>query len=66
VAGFVEHYNNLRLHSAIGYITPRDMLEGRAKTIHEQRDRKLEEARERRRIKRLEVSRNAMPMTVSL
>jgi putative transposase len=55
---FVEHYNNVRLHSAIGYITPKDMLEGRAKTIHEQRDRKLEEARERRRIKRLEASRS--------
>jgi transposase InsO family protein len=24
VADFVEHYNNTRLHSAIGYITPKD------------------------------------------
>ncbi len=64
--GFVEHYNNVRLHSAIGYITPRDMLEGRAKIIHEQRDRKLEEAREQRRIKRLEASRNTMQMAVCL
>jgi transposase InsO family protein len=59
VTGFVEHYNNVRLHSAIGYITPKDMLEGRAKFIHEQRDRKLETARERRRIKRLEASRSS-------
>jgi putative transposase len=64
--GFVEHYNNVRLHSAIGYITPRDMLEGRAKIIHEQRDCKLKEARERRRIKRLEASRNTMQMAVSI
>jgi Integrase core domain len=25
VKGYVEHYNNVRLHSAIGYITPKDM-----------------------------------------
>lgn len=30
VAVFVEEYNEMRLHSAIGYVTPRDMLEGRA------------------------------------
>jgi transposase InsO family protein len=66
VAGFVEHYNNVRLHSAIGYITPLDMLEGRANFIHEQRDRKLEEARQRRRIKRLEASQDAMFQPVSL
>ena len=26
--GFVGHYNNVRLNSAIGYITPKDMLAG--------------------------------------
>ena len=31
VEGYVEHYNNVRLNSAIGYITPKDMLDsGRA------------------------------------
>jgi len=49
VARFVAFYNQVRLHSAIGYITPHDMLEGRAEAIHAERDRKLEEARERRR-----------------
>ena len=29
VAGFVEHYNHVRLHSAIGYVTPADKLAGR-------------------------------------
>ena len=29
VQGYVEHYNNTRLNSAIGYITPKDMLAGR-------------------------------------
>jgi Integrase core domain len=28
VDGYVEHYNNVRLNSAIGYITPKDMLAG--------------------------------------
>jgi hypothetical protein len=32
-----------------GYITPKDKLKGRDKTIHEERDRKLAEARARRR-----------------
>ena len=29
VEGYVEHYNNVRLNSAIGYITPKDMLAGK-------------------------------------
>jgi hypothetical protein len=29
VEGYVEHYNDVRLNSAIGYITPKDMLAGR-------------------------------------
>ena len=49
VEGFVNHYNHKRLHSAIGYITPADMLAGRAAEIFAERDRKLEAARERRR-----------------
>lgn len=49
---YVEHYNNVRLHSAIGYITPADQLAGRAQAIFDERDRKLTEARERRKTKR--------------
>jgi hypothetical protein len=41
-------YNNVRLHSAIGYVRPKDKLEGRDKEILDARDRKLAEARERR------------------
>jgi transposase InsO family protein len=48
VKQFVSDYNDRRLHSAIGYITPSDMLAGKQKAIHEERDRKLEEAREDR------------------
>jgi putative transposase len=52
VADFVDHYNNQRLHSAIGYVTPKDKLEGRAKTILAQREVKLAAAREARRATR--------------
>jgi transposase InsO family protein len=44
VAGYVEYYNQVRLHSAIGYVTPKDKLEGREKEIFAERDRKLETA----------------------
>lgn len=49
VSRFVGHYNEVRLHSAIGYVTPKDKLEGREALIFAERDRKLAEARERRR-----------------
>ena len=52
VTGYVEHYNSKRLHSAIGYVTPQAKLEGRDQQIHEERDRKLEAARERRKAER--------------
>ena len=48
VAEFVQHYNEVRLHSAIGYVTPLDKLCGLAPEIFAERDRKLAEARERR------------------
>lgn len=48
VARFVEHYNTVRLHSAIGYVTPADKLLGLESVIHAERDRKLEVARQRR------------------
>lgn len=56
VTRFVEHYNTERLHSAIGYITPKDKLEDRAQTIFKERDHKLEAARETRRQKRQTLS----------
>lgn len=48
IAQYVLVYNQQRLHSAIGYVTPNDMLEGRRQQIHAERDRKLEQARKRR------------------
>ena len=52
MARYVQHYNTVRLHSAIGYVTPKDMLEGRQQQIFAERDRKLEAARELRRLRR--------------
>jgi putative transposase len=48
VAEYVQHYNHIRLHSAVGYVTPNDRLLGNDVAIHAARDRKLIEARERR------------------
>ena len=49
IGDYVRHYNELRLHSTLGYVTPADYLAGLAPEIHAERDRKLEEARQRRR-----------------
>ncbi|MGB7555742.1 MAG: DDE-type integrase/transposase/recombinase [Candidatus Korobacteraceae bacterium] len=56
VQAYVEYYNNIRLNSAIGYITPNDMLAGHQQEIHAQRDRKLEAARKQRQICRQQAA----------
>lgn len=48
VAEYVVHYDEVRLHSAIGYVTPKDRLEGRQGEIFAARKQKLAEARRRR------------------
>ncbi|HXW93651.1 MAG TPA: integrase core domain-containing protein [Terriglobales bacterium] len=48
VEGYVEHYNNVRLNSVTGYITPKDLLAEHQQEIHAERDRKLEAARQQR------------------
>lgn len=54
IDGYISFYNNERLHSAIGYIAPKDKLEGQDTQIFKERDQKLEAAREARKQKRLE------------
>jgi len=48
VADYVAEYNEVRLHSAIGYITPKDMLLGRAEAIFAERQHKLAAAAAKR------------------
>ena len=45
---FVEHYNRQRLHSALGYVSPQDFLEGRGPSIQAERGKKLSQARQQR------------------
>jgi putative transposase len=46
ITQYVQVYNEQRLHSAIGYVTPQAMLEGRQAEIHAARDQKLALARQ--------------------
>lgn len=54
IADYIRYYNEERLHSALGYVAPKDKLEGRDKQIFTERDKKLEAAREARKQKRQE------------
>ena len=55
IVEYIRYYNDERLHSAIGYIAPKDKMEGNDKQIFTERDQKLEVAREARKQKRLEM-----------
>ncbi len=63
VGRFVEECNTKRLHSAIGYVTPTDRLEGRHTQIWEERDRKLEAARARRAALREQARQQLTPVS---
>ena len=55
VEKYVEHYNEVRLNSAIGYVAPAAKLSGREKQIFKERDSKLETARECRKARRMKA-----------
>lgn len=62
ITDYIRYYNDERLHSSIGYIAPKDKLEGKDEQIFKERDRKLEAAREIRKQKRLrKMGHSALP-----
>jgi len=50
VGDFVAYYNNVRLHSSLGYIAPKDKMEGHEQEIFRMREQRLEAAREQRKM----------------
>jgi len=56
LAAYIEHYNTRRLHSAIHYLTPEDVLLGRTEERLRVRQEKLDRARMHRILKCSETS----------
>jgi transposase InsO family protein len=52
VGDFINYYNTKRLHAGIGYVAPKDKLQGRERKIFADRDRKLARARASRKANR--------------
>jgi putative transposase len=62
VGRYVQEYTDVRLHSGIGYVTPRDRLLGRDQAIWQERRRKLTEARlARRAVRQAEAVEGKLP-----
>ncbi|MBS1254324.1 MAG: hypothetical protein MAG581_00113 [Deltaproteobacteria bacterium] len=53
IESYIDFYNNQRLHSANGYIAPLDQLTGRDAQIHQERRKKLNQAKLERKQKYL-------------
>jgi transposase InsO family protein len=62
ITGIVQWYNEDRLHSALGYLRPIDYYRGDPVALHEQRRRKMAEARHRRREKNLKLRQPTLPL----
>jgi putative transposase len=63
---FVRYYNDIRLHSAIGYVTPKARLTGQDQLILAERNRKSAQARKQRQQQHSELVTNNIYSSVQL
>jgi putative transposase len=63
---FVRYYNEVRLHSAIGYVAPKARLTGQDQSILAERNRKLVQARQQRQQQHSELATNTINSSVQL
>jgi len=63
IAGIIEHYNQVRLHSSLNFLRPVDYYRGDPETLLAQRRRRLREARELRKQENLKLRQRLIPWT---
>jgi len=63
IAGIIEAYNNVRLHSALSFLRPADYYRGNPEALLAERRRKLQTARELRKQENIKLRQHLIPWT---